>query len=71
MKILYLLFAVFFLVAQSTEAPLITWGRGYAAVSLPAGPLRCILRGGTCFYLRCPPFVRTLIGRCFSGGVCC
>ncbi|CAM4639145.1 unnamed protein product, partial [Lepidochelys kempii] len=51
--------------------PLITWGRGYAAVSLPAGPLRCILRGGTCFYLRCPPFVRTLIGRCFSGGVCC
>ncbi|CAM4541749.1 unnamed protein product, partial [Caretta caretta] len=32
---------------------------------------RCILRGGTCFYLRCPPFVRTLTGRCFSGGVCC
>ncbi|KAG6934145.1 hypothetical protein G0U57_017745 [Chelydra serpentina] len=32
---------------------------------------RCVLRGGTCFYRTCPPFIKTFLGRCSKGGVCC
>ncbi|XP_034622588.1 antimicrobial peptide THP1-like [Trachemys scripta elegans] len=61
MKILYLLFAVVFLVHQGA----IEFSR---AQNLNR---RCVEQGGTCYYLRCPQFIRTVLGRCYNRGVCC
>uniref|UniRef100_A0A8C3HSJ9 Beta-defensin-like domain-containing protein n=1 Tax=Chrysemys picta bellii TaxID=8478 RepID=A0A8C3HSJ9_CHRPI len=61
MKILYLLFALFFLVVQSSA-------QGYDR-DIP-GLARCLARGGGCYLFRCPP--RTvLFGRCTRYNPCC
>nr|CCA62932.1 beta-defensin-like protein [Apalone spinifera] len=60
MKILYLLFAVFFLVAQSTEVA----DRGIIGTAI------CIRRRGACFPIRCPLYT-VRIGRCGLALPCC
>ncbi|CAM5131018.1 unnamed protein product, partial [Natator depressus] len=60
MKILYLLFALFFLVAQSSAQD------SDRRVSSPAA---CFRLGGGCFLSRCPYGTKTL-GRCNRRYVC-
>ncbi|CAM5098849.1 unnamed protein product, partial [Eretmochelys imbricata] len=60
MKILYLLFAVFFLVAQSTEVS----NRGIIGTAI------CLSKKGACFLFHCP--LNTVrIGRCGLFWHCC
>nr|CCN25654.1 As-beta-defensin-3 [Apalone spinifera] len=60
MKILYLLFAVFFLVAQSTEVA----DRGIIGTSV------CVSQGGVCLPFGCPLYTMR-IGRCGLFWHCC
>ncbi|XP_075779255.1 beta-defensin 3-like [Pelodiscus sinensis] len=61
MKILYLLFALFFLVVQSSAQD--------SDRSL-IGTVVCVLRGGRCYMLKCPRGTR-YIGRCSPWSPCC
>nr|CCN25653.1 As-beta-defensin-2 [Apalone spinifera] len=61
MKILYLLFALFFLVVQSSAQ---------VADRDVIGTAKCLLRRGGCFVVRCPRGTRK-IGECFTFTPCC
>ncbi|CAM4645330.1 unnamed protein product, partial [Lepidochelys kempii] len=61
MKILYLLFALFFLVAQSSAQDS---DRSVSRIR------RCFRLRGGCFLYRCPPGSR-YIGRCSKRLLCC
>ncbi|XP_074845259.1 gallinacin-2-like [Carettochelys insculpta] len=66
MKILYLLFVVLFLVAQVSVE-----GRRCPPPPVPwRSRWRCIIRGGSCHFQRCPPST-IRIGRCGWWCICC
>uniref|UniRef100_A0A8C3I5E0 Beta-defensin-like domain-containing protein n=1 Tax=Chrysemys picta bellii TaxID=8478 RepID=A0A8C3I5E0_CHRPI len=60
MKILYLLFAVLFLVLQSIP--------GFTCS--PGATMRCLQNGGRCYPWQCPPNTYN-IGRCCPWRLCC